>query len=260
MPPIALPSKIPQHLAIIMDGNGRWAEARNLPRLAGHKAGVDAVRRTLEACKDIGIKVVTLYAFSSENWRRPLEEVDGLMGLLRFYLKSELARLHKEGVRFLAIGDKTALAPDIQTIISNAETLTTANTSFTLCVALNYGGRQELTMGMQQLAEAIAAGALQPSEITEATIAATLYTHGLPDPDLIIRTSGEQRLSNFLLWQAAYAELYFTDIHWPDFGKEPLLLALEDYSQRQRRFGGLNKKSKTGEGETRLDAGKVETK
>ena len=230
---------LPQHVAIIMDGNGRWAQARGLPRIAGHKAGVDAVRRTLEACQEIGVKVVTLYAFSAENWRRPLEEVEGLMGLLRFYLKSELARLHREGVRFLALGDKAALATDIQKIIENAETLTANNTSFTLCVALSYGGRQEIVAATRTLATQVANGTLQADEITADTFGDALYTRGLPDPDLAIRTSGEQRLSNFLLWQLAYAELYFTPVHWPDFNRTELQAALDHYAGRERRFGGV---------------------
>lgn len=231
--------KIPQHLAIIMDGNGRWAQARGLPRLAGHKAGVDAVRRTLESCKSIGIKVVTLFAFSTENWQRPLDEVTGLMGLLRFYLKSELARLHKEGVQFRVIGNKADLDSDIQAMITNAEELTANNDKFTLCIALNYGARQELVLATQKLAEQVAAGSLQASEITSEHISQATFTSGLPDPDLIIRTSGEQRLSNFLLWQAAYAEFYFAQVHWPDFDEQELQKALAAYGNRQRRFGKL---------------------
>jgi undecaprenyl diphosphate synthase len=226
------PSSLPKHIAFIMDGNGRWAAARSLPRLAGHKAGVDAVRRTLEACKQRGIGTVTLYAFSTENWQRPTEEVDGLMGLLRFYLKSELARMHEEGVRLVILGDRTGLPTDLQDMVTQAETLTANNIVFTLCIAINYGGRQEIARAAQA-----AAASGQP--ITQESIAAHLYTAAVPDPDLIIRTSGERRISNFLLWQAAYAELYFTPTHWPDFDAAELDKALADYAERQRRFGGL---------------------
>lgn len=215
-----------------MDGNGRWAEARGVPRLAGHKAGIDAVRRTLEAAKELGVRCMTLYAFSTENWQRPAEEVENLMGLLRFYMKSELAKLHEEGVCIRVLGNKKELDADIQDLIRQAEALTQNNNAFTLCLAINYGGRQEIITAVQQLQSSG-----QP--ITDALLAATLYTHGLPDPDLIIRTSGEQRLSNFLLWQSAYAELYFTPVLWPDFGREDLEKAIAEYSGRQRRFGGL---------------------
>ncbi|MGE3770470.1 MAG: isoprenyl transferase [Bdellovibrionales bacterium] len=223
---------VPAHIGIIMDGNGRWAEARGVPRLAGHKAGIDAVRRTLEAAKELGVRCMTLYAFSTENWQRPAEEVENLMGLLRFYMKSELAKLHEEGVCIRVLGNKKELDADIQDLIRQAEALTQNNNAFTLCLAINYGGRQEIITAVQQLQSSG-----QP--ITDALLAATLYTHGLPDPDLIIRTSGEQRLSNFLLWQSAYAELYFTPVLWPDFGREDLEKAIAEYSGRQRRFGGL---------------------
>lgn len=231
---------LPKHVAIIMDGNGRWAKQRGLPRAAGHKAGVDAVRRTLEASKELGIRVITLYAFSAENWQRPVDEVDGLMGLLRFYLKSELSRLHKEGVRLRVLGDKVALADDIQTMVAQAESLTANNTEFTLCIALNYGGRQELTRAMQKLGVQVQAGQLAPQEITMDTIASVLDTQGVPDPDLIIRTSGEQRISNFLLWQGAYSEFYTSPVYWPDFDKDTLAKALDDYAQRERRFGNVS--------------------
>ena len=229
-------SAFPKHLAFIMDGNGRWAAARGLPRLAGHKAGVDSVRRTLEACKQRGIGVVTLYAFSSENWKRPADEVDGLMGLLRFYIKSELAKLHEEGVRIVILGDRAGLPADIQELVTQAETLTAQNIVFTLCIAINYGGRQEVAAAAQALAA-------EGLPITEDAISARLYTAGLPEPDLIIRTSGERRLSNFLLWQSAYSELYFTPVHWPDFNDAELDKALEDYAGRQRRFGGISAQS-----------------
>lgn len=237
----------PQHVAIIMDGNGRWAKARGLPRAAGHKAGVDAVRSTLEAAKEFGIRAVTLYAFSTENWQRPADEVESLMGLLRFYLKSELSRLHKEGVRIRIIGDVAALADDIQTMIRHAEQLTATNNDFTLCLAINYGGQQELTQAMQSIAKQVAAGTLSPDAITPQTIDAALYTNGVPSPDLVIRTSGEQRLSNFLLWQSAYSELYFTPVYWPDFDKGELQKALTAYASRDRRFGAAeSSKAKQG--------------
>jgi undecaprenyl diphosphate synthase len=226
-------SNLPQHIAFIMDGNGRWAAQRNLPRLAGHKAGVEAVRRTLEACKEKSISCVTLYAFSNENWKRPLEEVEGLMGLLRFYMKSELARFHDEGVRLRILGDTTALAPDIQELIKHAEDLTRNNIVFNLCIALNYGGRQEIARAASLLA------AEGVTDITPEKLESKLYTSGLPDPDLVIRTSGEQRVSNFLLWQSAYAEFYFTPVHWPDFDANELQKALDNYARRERRFGGL---------------------
>lgn len=232
-----------------MDGNGRWAEQRGMPRLLGHKAGVDAVRRTLESCKELGIKVVTLFAFSTENWRRPMDEVDGLMGLLRFYLKSELARLHKEGVKFKILGNKAELAPDIQEMIAQAERLTANNKEFVLCIALNYGSRQELTLAMQDVAAQVKAGTLRPEQVTADLISDSLFTAGLPDPDLIIRTSGEQRISNFLLWQAAYAEFYFTDIHWPDFDQAELNKALDSFGSRERRFGQVPAKADLNIGE-----------
>lgn len=228
---------VPHHVAIIMDGNGRWATARGLPRPAGHKAGVDAVRRTLEAAKDLGIKIITLFAFSTENWRRPQDEVESLMGLLRFYLKSELSRLHQEGVRLRVLGDVTAMAADIQTMINQAEKLTAENTAFTLCIALNYGSQLEITRAAQRLALQVQQGTLQPQEITPAHLEGELYTAGIPNPDLLIRTSGEQRISNFLLWQCAYAEFYFSPLYWPDFDKDELGKALASFAARERRYG-----------------------
>jgi undecaprenyl diphosphate synthase len=227
----------PTHVAIIMDGNGRWAKARGLPRTAGHRRGAEAVRRTLTAAGEFGIAYLTLFGFSSENWKRPVDEVDDLMGLLRHYIRAEIAELHAKGVRLRIIGDRRRLAPDIVTLIANAEALTAGNTGITLTIALSYGGRAEIVMAAERLAAAAKAGRLDPAAIDEATFARHLLTDGLPDPDLVIRTSGEQRLSNFLLWQTAYSELVFTDTLWPDFGKPELEKALRDYHGRERRYG-----------------------
>lgn len=227
----------PTHVAVIMDGNGRWAKARGLPRTAGHKKGVDAVRRTVEAARELGIGYLTIFSFSSENWRRPEEEVSDLMSLLRFYLRSEIAELHKAGVRLRVIGDRSRLSDDIIRLIDNAEQLTGGNRVMTLVVALSYGSRQEIAAAARRLAEEVAAGRLDPEAIDETALSARLYTADIPDPDLIIRTSGEQRISNFLLWQAAYAELVFVDTLWPDFTKRDLEAAIEEFHRRERRFG-----------------------
>lgn len=226
-----------RHVAIIMDGNGRWAKARGLPRTAGHKKGVDAVRRTVEAARELGVGYLTIFSFSSENWRRPEEEVSDLMSLLRFYLRSEIAELHKAGVRLRVIGDRTRLSDDINRLIDNAEDLTRDNRAMTLVVALSYGSRQEIAIAARRLAEEVAAGRLSPDAIDEEAVGARLFTADIPDPDLIIRTSGEKRISNFLLWQAAYAELLFTDTLWPDFTKRDLEAAIEEFHRRERRFG-----------------------
>lgn len=225
------------HVGIIMDGNGRWAAARGLPRTMGHRAGMEALNRTLQACRKLPISHLTIYSFSSENWRRPLEEVQELMGLLRFYLRSELANLHRENIRLRVIGERAMLAPDIIAMIDHAEQLTAKNTGYTLNVALSYGSRQEITAAARSLAQQVAAGTLRPDAIDEAALGAALYTHDTPDVDLIIRTSGEQRLSNFLLWQAAYAEFVFTDVLWPDFGAPELRQALAAFYKRERRYG-----------------------
>ncbi len=227
----------PRHIAIIMDGNGRWARARMLPRVAGHRRGADAVRRSVEACIDLGVGYLTLYAFSSENWKRPTEEVDDLMGLLRHYLKQELRDLHKNGVRVRFIGVRDRLAADIIDLIQEAEALTRDNRNLTLVIAINYGGQAEIAAAARAIAEAVAAGALAPEAIDETVFARHLDTHDMPDPDLIIRTSGEKRLSNFLLWQAAYSEFIFTDVYWPDFDKATLAAAIEEYHCRERRYG-----------------------
>ncbi|MCW0182965.1 MAG: isoprenyl transferase [Zavarzinia sp.] len=228
---------VPRHVAVIMDGNGRWAKARLLPRIAGHKRGADAVRRVVEAAWDFGVRYLTLYAFSSENWKRPEEEVGGLMSLLRLYLRSELDELDRNDVRVRVIGDRGRLPNDIRQLIAEAEARTIANSRLTLILAVSYGGQGEIVQAARRLAEAVAAGRLRPEEIDESRFAACLETAGIPDPDLVIRTSGEQRLSNFLLWQAAYAELVFTDTLWPDFGREQFAAALKEYQTRDRRFG-----------------------
>lgn len=225
------------HIAIIMDGNGRWASARHLPRTLGHRAGIEAVRRTLKAAKDLPISHLTLYSFSAENWRRPAPEIEELMGLLRFYLRSELASMHKEGIRVKIIGERKKLPSDIVDLIDHAEDLTHDNKSLTLTLALSYGGRQEITAAAHGLAKAVERGQLQADAIDEHVFQSFLLTGGIPDPDLIIRTSGEKRISNFLLWQSAYAEFVFLDTLWPDFGAEHLADAIEEYQRRERRYG-----------------------
>ena len=231
------PRPLPRHIAIIMDGNGRWAKARGLPRIAGHRRGAEAVRRTLVAATEIGIPYLTLFGFSSENWKRPFSEVDDLMGLLRHYLRGEIAELHRNGVRLRVIGDLARLSPDIVTLIENAEDLTRKNGAINLTIALSYGGRAEIVAATRIIAAEVAAGRLALDALDEDSIAARLFTADLPDPDLLIRTSGEQRLSNFLLWQCAYAELVFTKTLWPDFGRAELEAAIADYCGRERRYG-----------------------
>ncbi|MCL2470102.1 MAG: isoprenyl transferase [Alphaproteobacteria bacterium] len=225
------------HVAIIMDGNGRWAKMRNLPRTKGHRAGIEALRQTLNAARELPIACMTFYSFSTENWQRPKEEVEELMDLLRHYLKHEFAQLIKNKIRFRMIGDKSALAPDIIDMIDEAEKKTALYQDFTLQLALNYGGRQEIVHAAQNLAQKAKDGALAPSAITVEMLASQLYTHGMPDPDLVIRTSGEERLSNFLIWQSAYSEFVFQDVLWPDYSGEHLKEALAVYAQRERRFG-----------------------
>jgi undecaprenyl diphosphate synthase len=233
----ASPGACPEHVAIIMDGNGRWAASRHLPKIAGHREGARAVRRTIEAAIESGVAWLTIYAFSSENWRRPLGEVLDLTGLLRQYLKSELAELRANGVRLRIIGDRARFDPDIQQDLARAEADTVSNTRLNLTVALSYGARAEIAAAARKLAEAARDGSLDPRQIDEDHLAGALATLGMPDPDLIIRTSGEQRLSNFLLWQGAYAELVFLDVLWPDFGAEHFAAALAEYARRERRFG-----------------------
>ena len=237
--PESEPMTIPAHVAIIMDGNGRWAKARGLPRLAGHRAGVEALRQTVRAAGDMGVSWLTVYAFSSENWSRPKSEVSDLLGLLKLFIRRDLAELHQTGVRVKVIGEREGLQRDIKQLLEEAETLTAANTSMTLVIAFNYGGRDEIARAMRKIADRVARGELSPGSITQATIAAALDTSHIPDPDLVIRTSGEMRLSNFLLWQAAYSELIFTPCYWPDFKRDDFADALRQYALRERRFGGL---------------------
>jgi len=224
---------VPYHLAIIMDGNGRWAQARRLPRLAGHRAGTENLRRVLRACKDFGVKILTVYAFSTENWRRPKEEVSGLMTILDEYIVREMRALHEDGVQIRHLGRMDGVAPSLQKKIQQALELTRNNTTLILNVAFNYGGRQEILDAVR----AILADHVAAEDVDEALFSRYLYTADLPDPDLIIRTSGEVRISNFLLWQGAYAELYSTPVYWPDFDANELRKALEHYAQRERRFG-----------------------
>jgi undecaprenyl diphosphate synthase len=235
--PHVSPPAPPVHVAIIMDGNGRWATARGLPRIAGHRTGAEAVRRTVKAAAELGIGYLTLFGFSSENWKRPLSEIDGLMGLLRHYLRGEIAEIHRNGVRLRVIGQRARLAPDIVTLIENGEALTRDNTGLQLTIALSYGGRDEIAAAARSLAQQVAAGTLDPDAIDEMMVGEHLLTADMPDPDLVIRTSGEQRISNFLLWQTAYAEFSFTGTLWPDFAKSDLEKAVQDFHGRDRRYG-----------------------
>nr|WP_304502906.1 polyprenyl diphosphate synthase [Caldovatus aquaticus] len=227
----------PAHVGIIMDGNRRWAEARGLPVSLGHRAGAEAARRTIEAAGRMGISWLTLFAFSSENWRRPAEEVSALTGLLRLYLRSEVATLVKEGVRLRVIGEHDRFGPDLARAIEAAEAATAGGTRLNLTVALSYGGRAEILAAARAVARAARSGTLDPEALDETAFARFLHTAGMPDPDLIIRTSGEQRLSNFLLWQAAYAEFVFTEVLWPDFGPADLARAVAEFHRRERRYG-----------------------
>lgn len=227
----------PSHVAIIMDGNGRWAQQHGVSRSKGHRKGADAVREAIEGAVDAGVQYLTLYAFSTENWNRPPDEVRDLMGLLRMYLKKEVRTMVKEGVRLRVIGKREALSNDIRELIEQAEQSTQHNTRLNLVIALSYGSREELALAASRVAERVAAGELEAKDITEATLAAELYTSVLPDPDLIIRTSGEQRLSNFLMWQAAYSEFLFLPTLWPDFTRQIFAEAVEEFKNRDRRFG-----------------------
>src|SRR5271165_1738134 len=229
----------PLHVAVIMDGNGRWAAARGLPRSEGHRRGVEAVRRTVRAASDLGIRVLTIFSFSSENWSRPRSEILDLMGLLRRFIRNDLADLHRNNVRVRIIGEREGLDPEIARLLEEAETLTAANSGLLLVVAFNYGARQEIASAARRLAEDVAAGRLRPEAITADVLASCLDTSEWPDPDLVIRTSGEQRLSNFLLWQAAYSELVFVPVFWTDFDRAALEGAIAEYRTRERRFGGL---------------------
>lgn len=230
---------VPRHVAIIMDGNGRWAKRRFLPRIAGHRKGIEAAKAAVRAATELGIEVLTLYAFSTENWRRPADEVSDLMGLLRRFILSDIEELAANGVRLRVIGDYRALQGDLADLIDEAVAKTAANTKTTLVIALNYGSQAEIAMAARRLAERAVAGEITTDQIDIEAIGRELFTADLPDPDLVIRTSGEQRLSNFLMWQSAYSELMFVDTLWPDFGKDDLAAALAAYAERERRFGGL---------------------
>jgi len=229
----------PRHVAIIMDGNGRWAKARGLPRALGHKEGVEALRRAVEASRDLGLSHLSVYAFSTENWNRPQQEIDALFDLLRVFVRRDLARLHKDGVRIRIIGSREGLSDDILALIDEAVEKTKDNTRLTLNIAFNYGGRGEIVAAMRDIARKVEAGTLKPEQIDEAMVSRMVWTAESPDPDMVIRTSGELRLSNFLQWSGAYAELMFMDVLWPDFTKESLAKAIDAYRRRDRRFGGL---------------------
>jgi undecaprenyl diphosphate synthase len=229
----------PIHVGIIMDGNGRWAKARGLPRIEGHRRGVEAVRRAVRSAGELGLRYLTIYSFSSENWSRPAEEISDLMGLLKRFIRNDLAELHRNNVRVKIIGGRDNLAPDVAALLNEAEELTRKNGGLTLVVAFNYGARQEIAEAARRLAADALAGKIDADSIDEAALDARLDTAGIPDPDLVIRTSGEQRLSNFLLWQAAYAELVFLPIFWPDFDHAAFESALAQYAGRERRFGGV---------------------
>ena len=233
----------PRHVAIIMDGNGRWAAERGLPRTWGHRQGVEAVRRTVRAARERDIAFLTIYSFSSENWSRPAAEIDDLMGLMRRFIKSDLADLHKSNVRVMVIVERDRVDPELMALIDEARDLTSQNTGLSLVIAFNYGSRAEIAKAARQLAHKVARGELDPDAIEPEHLSASLDTAGIPDPDLLIRTSGEMRLSNFLLWQTAYTEFIFLDAYWPDFGQELLDEAIKTYHARDRRFGGLTQRS-----------------
>jgi len=232
-------NSLPRHVAIIMDGNGRWARKRHLPRQAGHVAGVNAVREIVRAATDIGLEALTLFAFSSENWKRPAMEVGALMGLFRLYFRSDMEEIVARGARVRIIGNRTRVEPDIRQMIEDAEGRTVENTGLNLTFAFDYGGQEEIAAAVRELARAATEGRLDPETITPELVSSRLFTAGLPEPDLVIRTSGERRLSNFLLWQSAYAELLFVDTLWPDFGRKEFMDALQQFAQRERRFGAL---------------------
>jgi undecaprenyl diphosphate synthase len=237
--PAAVPAP-PLHVAIIMDGNGRWALARGLPRTAGHRQGAEAVKRTVRGAGELGIKYLTLFGFSSENWKRPEAEVTDLMGLMRHYLRTEIKELERNGARLRVLGEREGLAADIVSLISEAEQRTAGNTRIFVNIAINYGARAEIAAAARRLAQDVRDGRLDPNAIEEGTLSRALMTADMPDPDLLIRTSGEQRLSNFMLWQSAYAELMFVDTLWPDFGKAQLEAALADFARRERRYGAVS--------------------
>ncbi len=231
--------RIPAHIGVIMDGNGRWAKARGKPRTEGHVAGVKSLRRMVESCIDYGVGHLTVFSFSSENWTRPKDEISFIFGLLRRFVASDLEKLHRNNVRVRIIGSREGLDDSLRRLIAEVEATTAMNTGLKLQVAFNYGGKAEITEAVRRIAGLVASGRLKAEDITEDTIGRALYTSGLPDPDIIIRTSGEQRFSNFLLWQGAYSELVFVEENWPDFDEQSFLRVLEDYSSRDRRFGGV---------------------
>ncbi len=233
------PANIPQHVAIIMDGNGRWAQERGEPRIAGHRAGAESVRRVVEACSEVGVEYLTLYAFSTENWGRPTGEVEALMGLLRQFLREQLPELQRHSVRLRAIGELDRLPRGVRWALNRAIEGTKSNERGVLTLALSYGARAEITGAARALAQRVERGEMSADDVTESALAAELYTADMPDPDLIIRTAGEMRLSNFLLWQASYAEFWVTEVYWPDFTKDVFFRALSDYGRRSRRFGGV---------------------
>jgi undecaprenyl diphosphate synthase len=235
----AWPRRVPIHVGIIMDGNGRWASSRGLPRIEGHRRGVEALRVTVRAAIEFGLHYLTVYSFSAENWSRPVEEVSDLMGLLKRFIRKDLAELQSIGVKIKVIGARENLNPEIMGLLSEAEAATSSNTGLNLVVAFNYGSRQEIAAAARTMAAKVAAGLIDAAEIDEDLLAQHLDTAGIPDPDLIIRTSGEQRLSNFLMWQAAYSEFVFLPIHWPDFDRQAFADALAQFSIRERRFGGV---------------------
>jgi undecaprenyl diphosphate synthase len=237
--PQSSPGDTPRHVAIIMDGNGRWATERGLPRSAGHRQGVEALRRTVRAAAEQGIGILTLYSFSSENWSRPASEVRFLLELLRRFIQTDVAELHQANVRIMVIGGRQGLDPSLRTMFEEAEVLTSGNTGLTVVIAFNYGSRQEIADAVNRILREVAEGTLGPEAVTPELIGSRLDTRGLPDPDLLIRTGGEQRLSNFLLWQCAYTEFVFLPVRWPDFDAAQLRLAIEAYQGRERRFGGL---------------------
>lgn len=232
-------AKVPRHIAIIMDGNGRWAEKRKLPRSMGHRSGVEAVRRTVRAATELGVQHLTLFTFSSENWTRPADEVDDLMGLIKRFIRGDLAELHQNGVRIRVIGERDGLDAELVALIDEAVELTSDNTSLNLNIAFNYGARAEITRAARALARRVKLGEISCEDITPELLGEELDTSAVPDPELLIRTSGEIRLSNFLLWQCAYTEFVFMPVLWPDFGREHLEAAIEEFDQRERRFGGI---------------------
>ena len=237
---VAASLQMPRHIAIIMDGNGRWAKERGLPRVEGHRRGVDAVRKITRIAGEGGLNYLTLYSFSSENWSRPESEINELFGLLRMFIRRHLAELHENNVRIRIIGDEDGVPSDILKMIDEAQKLTNANTGLTLVIAFNYGARGEIASAMKKIAKSVADGELSVDDISAETVSQNLHTSDIPDPDLIIRTSGEQRLSNFLLWQAAYSEFVFTDCKWPDFDEEAFYAAISEYCSRDRRFGAVS--------------------